>query len=49
VAIVSPDKVEVRPVHLDLKETTITNATMALAELAEKGTSGSAPLNTILA
>jgi putative transposase len=37
VAIVSPDKVEVRPIHLDLKETTMTTATMALAELAEKG------------
>jgi putative transposase len=34
---VIPDKVEVRPIHLDLKETTMTTATMALAELAEKG------------
>jgi putative transposase len=37
VAIVSPDKVEVRPIHLDPKEITMTTATMALAELAEKG------------
>ena len=37
VAIVSPDKVEVRPIHLDQKETTMTTATMALTELAEKG------------
>jgi transposase-like protein len=37
VAIVSPDKVEVRSIHLDLKEHTMTTATMALAELAEKG------------
>jgi transposase-like protein len=37
VAIVSPDKVEVRPIHLDRKETTMTAATMALTELAEKG------------
>jgi transposase-like protein len=37
VAIVSPDKVEVRPIHLDLKEITMTTSTMALAELAEKG------------
>jgi len=34
---VSPDKVEVRSIHLDLKEHTITTATMALAELAGKG------------
>ena len=33
----SPDKVEVRSIHLDLKEHTMTTATMALAELAEKG------------
>ena len=33
----SPDKVEVRSIHLDLKETTMTTATMALTELAEKG------------
>lgn len=36
-AIVSPDKVEVRSIHLDLKEHTTTTATMALAELAEMG------------
>jgi putative transposase len=34
---VSPEKVEVRAIHLDLKEHTMTTATMALAELAEKG------------
>jgi putative transposase len=37
VAIVGPDKVEVRPIHLDRKDSTMTTATMALAELAEKG------------
>jgi putative transposase len=37
VAIVSPDKVEVRTNHLDPKEITMTTATMALSELAEKG------------
>jgi hypothetical protein len=39
VAIVSPDKVEVRSIHLDLREHTMTTATRALAELAEKGCS----------
>lgn len=33
----SPDKVEVRSIHLDLEEHTMTTTTMALAELAEKG------------
>ena len=37
VAIVSPDKVEVRPTNLTFKEITMTTATIALAELAEKG------------
>ena len=32
-----PDKVEVRPTNLCPKENTKINATMALAELAEKG------------
>ncbi len=36
-AIVSPDKVEVRPTNLTFKEITMTTATIALAELAEKG------------
>ena len=36
-AIVSPDKVEVRPTNQCPKEITMTTATMALAELAEKG------------
>jgi hypothetical protein len=34
VDIVSPDKVEKRFIRLDLKEHTMTTATMALAELA---------------
>ena len=37
VAIVSPDKVEVRPMDLDPKETTMTTANMAVAEPAENG------------
>ena len=36
-AIVGPDMVEVRPTNLCPRGTTMTNATMALAELAEKG------------
>ena len=36
-AIVSPDKVEVRPNNPCPKENTMTTSTMALAELAEKG------------
>jgi putative transposase len=37
VAIVAPDKVEVRPTNLSEGDSTMTNATMALAELTEKG------------
>jgi len=37
VAIVSPDKVEVRPTNLFPKEITMTTATMELIELLEKG------------
>ncbi len=37
VAIVGPDKVEVRPTNLSEGDSTMTSATMALAELAEKG------------
>ena len=37
VAIVGPDKVEVRPTNLSKGDSTMTTATMALAELAEKG------------
>jgi putative transposase len=37
VAIVVPDKVEVRPTNLSKQISTMTTATMALTELAEKG------------
>jgi putative transposase len=37
VAIVVPDKVEVRPTNLSKEISTMTTATMALTELAEKG------------
>jgi hypothetical protein len=37
VAIVVPDKVEVRPTNLFQGDSTMTTATMALTELAEKG------------
>ncbi len=36
-AIVAPDKVEVRPTNLSEGDSTMTATTMALAELAEKG------------
>jgi hypothetical protein len=37
VAIVVPDKVEVRPTNLFQGDSTMSNAAMALAELSEKG------------